>query len=182
MKDTPPSNSEKENANARTFKFGDEFVEANRSELVSLAAETQLEAYRATISMSLVALRSAILINGGAIVALVAYLGQLTSNNKGIPDILSGLGFYIIGLLAAVVATGAGYLATYAFGWIVVNHIPTKQNGETWRTISLICIITSYLSFSVGSYICFSGFKSYATAPSGTEIGHLNQYQPNTRT
>ena len=63
------------------------------------------------------ALRSVILINGGAAVALLAFLAHLwTSEGRHaaiIAPVFESLSEFVIGIAAGVAACGVGYLATY---------------------------------------------------------------------
>ncbi len=69
------------------------------------------------LDFATLALRSVILINGGAAVALLAFLAHLwTSEGRHaaiIAPVFESLSEFVIGIAAGVAACGVGYLATY---------------------------------------------------------------------
>jgi len=70
------------------------------------------ETYKSLITISVEALKMVALINGGAAVAILAYLGNLASHpsHRRIPNMTCALAFFSIGLLLTVLAFIASYL------------------------------------------------------------------------
>jgi hypothetical protein len=70
------------------------------------------ETYKSLITISVEALKMVALINGGAAVALLAYLSNFTSRSSGIrpPNMTCALGCFAFGLLLTVLAFISSYL------------------------------------------------------------------------
>jgi hypothetical protein len=86
-------------------------------------AHDRLDAFLAAINDSTVksadaVLRNCLLINGGAAVAILAFMGALSSKNSGsgkiIEDIADGLTYFAWGVIAAVAALGLSYIVHFA--------------------------------------------------------------------
>jgi hypothetical protein len=67
-------------------------------------------------------LRNVLLINGGAAVAILAFMGSVISKDAGshkiIGDIAGGLTYFASGVIASVAALGLTYLSTSPRGWL----------------------------------------------------------------
>lgn len=106
------------------------------------------EHFRSVISMAELALKSAILINGGACIALLTFIG----NSSGLANqiIVFGLFAFASGVFLGALATFFGYLAQNEF----MRQINEKEqhNDDHWQkrwAIRICC--SSYLSFCVGA-------------------------------
>ena len=108
-----------------------------------------IELFKAVILSGQAALKSAILINGGAAVALLAFIGSVfksSPNSVVITKLSCAMVYFVIGVLSGAVASGTAYISQffYAYGkkcrcW---GHI---INGFTW-----FLVIVSYISFLLG--------------------------------
>jgi hypothetical protein len=92
------------------YSFG-EMTAMTRDEAVH---QLNLENFKAVLASSRDALKSAILINGGAGVALLAFMGQMQKG--GVSTAMAtwlpwSLACFVLGVLVAAIATGASYLA-----------------------------------------------------------------------
>ena len=120
-----------------------------------------LEHFQSVIQTGQAALRSAILINGGAAVALLAFLGRIWETEPsqtvvvGLPTSLLG---FVFGVLAAAVASGTTYLAQFVLGenWI--------KTGHTMNIISILLVIVSYGLFVFGGYTAYEAFVAHLQA------------------
>ncbi len=74
----------------------------------------------AAISAGTVTLRTAVLVNGGAAVAVLAFVGNLLNGNTvpegGLGAITRSLTWFAAGVACAVAGMGLGYLTNYAAG------------------------------------------------------------------
>ena len=127
--------------------------------------EINMEAYRAevdsngrmleaTIALAGMALKSAMLINGGAAVAMLAYLGNVASKEVEVGSIPGALSFFVAGVLSAAIGTGCGYLcqATYAEG----HH----KWGIGLRIAAAVLVISSYIFFGLGGAEAYGSFSN----------------------
>lgn len=124
--------------------------------------EIDLEYYRTVNSAGQSAMRSAFLMNGGAAIAVSAFIGALASGNNPQISVVSlgdPLALFAFGTLSAAVAFGTTYLAQLLSGYVVQT--------EKWRSISALWInncaivasITSYLMFALGLWQTYSSFS-----------------------
>jgi len=146
---------------------GDAAMEAYRAELSAWVSTRQqdhehnLEMLRATITTGQSALKSALLINGGAAVALLAFIGSSWSSNKiaeALPDISAALLLYVFGVLAAAVAAGATYLSQAGYG----NEFGKVSRcvGYIGHVLAVVGVLASYILFGRASWLAYLGIAS----------------------
>lgn len=117
--------------------------------------ESKLEGYKAdralhqemmkvTCAAGQGALKATVIINGGASVALLAFIGNTWKNNNG--DSIAGLAFallfYVIAVLCGAVAAGTTYLSQFAWGY---------EKAKTALIVNLFTVL-----IGVGSYVLFA--------------------------
>ena len=114
------------------------------------------EMFKSVIEAGLNALKSAIIINGGAAVALLAFLGSLItkeSSNSACIYPISAIGYalliFIFGVGFAGLASGFRYLAQFCYGsaW--------RKTGHGFNLVSVILGALSFAAFFYG------GIKAY---------------------
>jgi len=122
------------------------------------AHEWNLEMLRSVITTGQSALKSALLINGAAAVALLAFIGKVwpSSKDQTIADISGAMAYYVIGVLVAAVAAGFTYLSQAGYG---------REFGKASRFIgvaghigALICVVASYVFFGYASLVAYRVF------------------------
>ncbi|WP_436637908.1 hypothetical protein [Microbaculum sp. FT89] len=112
-----------------------------------------LEMFRSVIVAGQNANRSMVLINGGASVAILAFLGHLAQiGSTDIPKFANGLAFFVGGTLLAGLVSGGTYLSQWLFGH---NKIRT---GNLINWIVIIMGIGAYVTFAGGAWITYDGF------------------------
>ncbi len=118
-------------------------------------AAGQREMFRSVIQAGQRAINSAMLINGGAAVALLAFLGRIWETGQS-PAVASGLTLSLLrflgGVLVAAVAFGTTYLTQFTFGhgW--------NTTGHSINVISILLVIGSYILFLWGGYTAYEAF------------------------
>lgn len=115
--------------------------------------EFDLEMVRATIATGQSALKSSLLINGGAAVAVLAFLGNAWS--KSIPQsIVSqaayGLSLFVWGVLAAAAASGASYVSQAGFGDEFGKA--SQRIGAVGRGLAILLVSGAYALFACGAW------------------------------
>ena len=126
---------------------------------LTFAEERQLRIFDSMIEIALTGFKLMVLLNGGAAVALLAYLGNVTTNiSTGAagmvvvpPDLRGPMCFFILGLICCVAAVGLGYRTQYFLG---------KEGGGTadygsyrkWFVLGSILFAGSIVSFAIGSF------------------------------
>ena len=117
----------------------------------SLQNTSNLEMFKSVTEAGQAALKSAIIINGGAALALLAFVGNLMAlQTEDAPTFeLTGIGsallVFLLGVGAAGLSSGISYLvqASYASGW--------RQLGKAMNWITIGLGFASFLAFFVGS-------------------------------
>lgn len=124
-------------------------------------SDFNLEMLRSTIMTGQTALRSSLLINGGAAVAVLAFLGNAWS--KGIPHQVLvgasyGLSLFVWGVLAASTATGATYLSQAGFGNEFGKH--SSRIGAWARVVAIVLVAVSYIMFACAAWRTYLSLSS----------------------
>jgi hypothetical protein len=122
--------------------------------------ETERLMFNATITFGGLALRSAILVNGGAAVACLTFLGNVKGNYILLAN---SLGFYVSGVLLAVMATGGAYLSQ---GMFTMDKLSI---GHWTRKVCVMFILGSYGMFATGSYFAYDTFTHDQQSSGNTE-------------
>ena len=80
--------------------------------------QSSVEGLKASIQSGQAALKSVILINGVASVAILAFIGNLATSEKSkalIPILSCSLAYFVFGTLVAAMASGGAYLSQAAY-------------------------------------------------------------------
>ncbi|RBA25075.1 hypothetical protein [Herminiimonas fonticola] len=139
-------------------------MERYKAELTAWIGDKQhlhawnLEMLRSVIVAGQAALKSSLLINGAAAVALLAFIGNMVSSNKSsvVIGTAEALVFYVFGVLVAAVATGLTYFSQAGYG---------NEFGKYSRTMGLaghigavIFVLVSYVMFGYASFLAYRMF------------------------
>jgi hypothetical protein len=112
-----------------------------------------LETYKSMISIGTEALKALQLINGGAIVAVLAYLGQVSQGSHLAKFAARPIGFFLGGLCAATLA----FLGTYLTQLTLFNEIVTgrafRPKHKTWLLATMLLALLSLVLFACGSFV-----------------------------
>jgi hypothetical protein len=179
-------------------EFAHRIAEANhRTALASFDADiqTSLEATKAANKSAADALRAVTLLNGGAAVAILAFIGHLASTQidpKTFELLKRPLSYYVIGTFLSVVASAftyfvhEGYIRALKYRFrkreldqdkpVDNDAVRKAQRREmnsrriawTFKAIALICGLLALVAFGVGSYTAYRAFE------------HLNDLEPRT--
>jgi len=119
-----------------------------------------LETYKSLITLAVESFKFAALANGGAAVALLAYLGNVAAKNGSAMDMRCPMGCFLTGLTACGVSMVFAYLTQLKLlGEIGRTDRPALSHGWfLWLTILLF--ICSLAAFGVGSWQAVIRFHS----------------------
>lgn len=121
--------------------------------------ESQLEMFRAVIVAGQNAIRSSFLLNGGAAVALLAFVGHLAGVKPGSVSAFSVVIVpFAIGVLFIAVTSGLTYLSQWFFN---SENKPSQRMGLALNIVAIILGLSSYGCFVWGmcrAQSAFSGF------------------------
>lgn len=120
----------------------------------------ELEKVRSVILAGQNALKTAFLMNGGATVALLAFLGKLSDKHQDkIAVFASALVVFVIGVLAITVASGVTYLCL----WFYAHSEPWKRKtGHVLNFLAIALGLTSYGFFIWGTVRAYKAFVGFA--------------------
>ena len=111
--------------------------------------QTGLELFRATIDAGREALKAALLINGGAAVALLGFLGAAISQHfptqLGLA-VTAPLGLFGVGVFCAAFGFGARYASQAFYGHERVS------SGVAFHVLAILAGLSSYSAFLLGIY------------------------------
>ncbi|GHA85507.1 hypothetical protein [Modicisalibacter luteus] len=136
-----------------------EEYKANLSSWVSSSQqrhEMDLEMLRAIITVGQSALKGALLINGGAAVALLAFIGKIWGNTDTQPTLIAlsaALLSYVFGVLSAAMAAGATYFAQAGYA----NEFGrfSQGVGRAGHIAAIGFVFGAYYLFAQGSWMAF---------------------------
>jgi hypothetical protein len=133
-------------------------------ERLSAATETAVQSGQ-------MAVRTAVLINGGAAISVLAFIGGLVAQRKAsIPDVTAvatSLMWFAAGTALGVASLGSSYLVQYCVRWsIELQHrswtppyIRPSRSGQAWfltanllRVVAILAAIISLLLFIIGMW------------------------------
>lgn len=120
----------------------------------------RLELFRATIATAQTALKTSLLVNGGACISMLAFMGNIFSrvDRTAIAQLnllhrLSLVLFsFSIGVALGALATATTYLAQSYF------HYHREKAGQIFRWISIGLVFASYLAFGRGIFLASNAF------------------------
>ncbi len=119
---------------------------------MTFSEEHKLETYKSLISVSTQAFKALQYLNGGAVFAVLTYLGQLKNPSTEILSLAQcPLTLFILGLVSGTVV----YLTSYITQFALYNDINIRYRGskhQFWLYLSFVLCISSLIFFSFGAY------------------------------
>jgi hypothetical protein len=119
---------------------------------MSFNTDHALETYKSLISISVELLRSFLLLNGGAIVALLAYIGQAENGAEVAKNAACSLSLFIVGLVLSSLAFVGSYLTQLALYNESVHSDKFKGSHSPWLWASFTIALLSLAAFSGGAF------------------------------
>lgn len=124
-----------------------------------------LESWRSAAAFAGAALKSAILLNGAAALAMLAFIADQWSaqaeGKEALKDaavLIPALRHFVVGVFSAVLATGAGYFSAFAENrglWYWVKdkekvYKPLFTLGWVFSVVAIVCVVYAYVRFWLG--------------------------------
>jgi len=126
---------------------------------------------RATIENGQLAIRTFVLVNGGAAISVLAFIGSLVSEERitlvQLSNVASSLVWFALGVAAALISLGFSYFTNYAtveltgskqkkwdHPWVVDGTSSSKWNAtiNICKVIAILAGIASVILFLVGMF------------------------------
>lgn len=123
-----------------------------------------LETYKSLITLSTEGFKFCALANGGAAVAILAYLGNVAGKGFATPDMSTPMAIFLVGL----VLCGAAMLFAYFNQLSRLNRLSRREDpSKDWRLwVAVVLFVSSLSAFACGSWQAVLAFKQFAPTPS----------------
>ena len=112
--------------------------------------------FRSVVDAGREAIKSSLLLNGGAAVALLAFIANQKSKQESVAEYADCLLYFTSGALTIVVVSGLTYLSQW---WYAK---PKKWTQNAGFSLNIVCIVLGFLSyvlFAKGIYFSYSAFS-----------------------
>jgi hypothetical protein len=130
-----------------------------------MSSEHRDDTYRSMLAYALEALRSLLLLNGAAVVALLAYLGQLGPDRAFFASHARvSIGLFVAGVIVAMVAMLAAYMTHHALFNEEIGN-PQRVRHELWQWTTVGVAALSLVLFSLGAFAALNAFAAAAPPP-----------------
>jgi len=126
--------------------------------------EHAVETYKSLIQIALEGFKLLALLNGGAAVALLAFLGNIAGKGAAVPDMRLPMGAFLFGL----VCCGLCFISSYFTQFTLYNEsmeFPSKgfyTKHQFWLAVSIFLVLMSIGAFATGSYLAVARFQLQA--------------------
>jgi hypothetical protein len=139
------------------------------SEIRKLQHESHLAEYKASrdhaiamfnsvIGFAQAALKTSLLINGAAAIALLTFIGNIWTKTQT-PEVAyslsSALVLFCVGALGAAVSTVTTYVTQYCY------ERPYQRTAITFHIVTLILVTSSYVLFGFGVFKSYAAFVTH---------------------
>jgi len=138
----------------------EEYKAANERNIAHYNAQQlhAIEMLRSVITYGAAALKSATLINGGAAVALLAFIGNIWGKGikvVAVEPLTNSIYYFSFGVLLAAIGTAGSYFAQYYYN---EDH---EKTGVAFHVITVLLVIGSYVLFGLGTIGAYEAFAEH---------------------
>ena len=115
--------------------------------------EHAIETYKSLVQISVEGMKLLAILNGGAVVALLAYLGNVTAKTGASPDMRAPMAFFLAGLLLIGLAFLGSYFTQLRLYEDSVNQSTAvgAARWHFWLQFGIGAVVLSLVCFAVGS-------------------------------
>jgi len=120
-----------------------------------IQADINKELFKSAITSGENAIKAAMLINAGASVAVLAFLGNLVSKAPHVKlgEFPTAMLCFVAGVLVTAIASGFTYFTQHCY-----NH-GRKKTGDVTNMLAIAFVSSSYFLFALGGWIAFQEFQ-----------------------
>ena len=120
--------------------------------------EGDLEMFRSVITSGQNAIKSSFLLNGGAAVALLAFIAHLAQFNVGkVSEFALCLLPFAFGVLAIAVTSGSTYLSQ----WLYAS--PSSGAKKAGFALNILCILLAIASYGLFTWGLFATYRAFVS-------------------
>ena len=114
--------------------------------------EHKIETFKSLITIAVEGLKTLLLVNGGAVVALLAFLGQSPLGTNLAPHFRLPILGFVLGLLFCVVAFVGVYFTQFAlFNESFRRPSASVPNHMICLKVTILCVLLSVACFALGA-------------------------------
>lgn len=137
--------------------------ESNLAHYTATAA-VNLENFRAVIDAGKEAINAAIIINGGAVIALMAFMGNIATKygKEVIPHVATPLLAFGIGAFCGGIAFGTRYICQFFYAGAPNNKLIVT--GHVFNAVSWLVTTAAFAAFVTGVFLGYSELVAFGTA------------------
>jgi hypothetical protein len=115
-----------------------------------LSPELRVKSFEGTYIFANLAIQSVIYVNGGAVIALIAFLGTAP---QLLGQMLAGVATFGVGVLLGVLSALCAFVSQISFA-------EERKAGGYLRVIAAMLCILGAVAFAVGAYLTVSSVKT----------------------
>ena len=127
---------------------------------VDIEKERAVETFKSLIQISDAGFKLLTLLNGGAAVAILAYLGNIAGKGQTTPDMILPMAFYLFGLVLCGVAVIGSYMTQLVLFNEVMERGAPPGSHKRWLLLTMGVVVLSLIVFAIGSFIAVVRFGS----------------------
>ena len=116
------------------------------------------ETYKSMISISVEGMKALMLLNGGAIVALLGFLGQLANRGQQAPKAVCSLAIFVVGLVFSCICFFTSYYTQFTL-FNEAKGTKQAQSHMIWFSATFIFAILSISAFAIGAFLSLKVFS-----------------------
>src|SRR5260370_16444275 len=110
--------------------------------MVDISKEHAVDTFKSLVQISLEGLKLLSLFNGGAAVALLAYLGNVAGKGLPVPNMRLPMACYVVGLIACGLAFFFGYLTQFRLYNESMGWSPQRQHVKHHVAATIFPLLT----------------------------------------
>lgn len=128
---------------------------------VNMQPQHAIETYKSLVQIAIEGFKLVSLFNGGAAVAILAYMGNIAGKGGAVPDMRLPMAFFLAGLFFCGLAMLAGYLTQLALynEAVLLPATSWYEKHVMWLWIAICLVFLGILAFGFGSYSAVVAFK-----------------------
>jgi hypothetical protein len=120
--------------------------------------QQSLELWRAVITFAQSSLKSALIINGGGAVALLAFIGNIWAKGiapEAVAPITLSIAYFGFGVLAAALGSATTYVTQYSYAanW--------QRNAVVFHVATVAIVFISFILFGFGAFEAYTSFAEH---------------------
>jgi hypothetical protein len=129
--------------------------------------EHAIETYKSLINISVAGLKLLALLNGGAVVALLAFIGNISGKGLLIPDMRLPMGCFLAGLAFCSFALLLSYWTQFILYQEIFDNLGKQGRNfhVLWHRLALILAILGLVAFVIGSFWAVTKLQNICPYP-----------------